>query len=84
MYSFTDLALCKLLLSTIIMIGRPTSALSRLMNAMNWAASKEPSVMPNRNFPRGLTAEIIFNDLRSPVAVTVGVTPIGAQVVPAW
>jgi len=38
----------------------------------------------NRSSPWAVTGEIMFSACRAPVAVTTGVRPTGAQVVPEW
>jgi hypothetical protein len=51
---------------------------------MNTVALTVPSCTLNRSAPWALTAESMLSENRAPVVRTLGVRPIGAQLVPAW
>ena len=51
---------------------------------LNILAFTIPCIVMNRKWPQAFTAEIRLKPNLDPVALTTGVLPAGAQVVPAW
>lgn len=63
-------------------IGLSRPLISHLRKSMNTSALTLPWVPMKRSYPFGLMAEIGLSLKRAPVALTIGVCPTGAQVVP--
>src|ERR1700740_1542777 len=63
--------------------GRPALCIKRFRNSTKTAPLTLPFSTMKRRWPRALTAEIMFSELRCPVLPTTGVCPLMPQGVPA-